>query len=250
MRPILFEGAARRWSLGVALLAALTLLLISLAPSITAQDNPRPPHWFWGQDLDLYVEDQVVAINQDGVQVASTTVDSRGTWSLTVSPENARTVTLRLISDSGTRATDSLDVIEGGFDVEGISITDFRHQITEELEDAGDMISVLIIAQRLEDGRIEFGMRNPDGEDVLPRARKLRVEGRNHEGWARSSLVDFGNGFQGFIIARVLLDENRVEFGFRVTGYDDFLPRARKLSIEGSVGRWARSTPIEIPRPR
>lgn len=250
MRPILFEGAARRWSLGAALLATLTILLINFAPSITAQDNPRPPHWFWGNDLDQYVGDQVVAINQDGVQVGSTTVESRGEWTVTVSPEDARTVRLRLISDSGTRATDPLDVMDGGFDSDGLSISDFRHRISDELEEAGDLISVRIIAQRLEDGRIEFGMRNAEGEDVLPRARKLRVEGRDHEGWARSSLVDFGDGFQGFIIARVLLEENRVEFGFRVTGYDDFLPRARKLAIEGRVGRWARSTPIEIPRPR
>ena len=146
MRPILFEGAARRWSLGAALLATLTILLINFAPSITAQDNPRPPHWFWGNDLDSYVGDQVVAINQDGAQVGSTTVESRGEWTVTVSPEDARTVTLRLISDSGTRATDPLDVMDGGFDAEGLSISDFRHRISEELGGSDATIAVRIIA--------------------------------------------------------------------------------------------------------
>ena len=251
MRPILFEGAARRWSLGAALLAALTILLINFAPSITAQDNPRPPHWFWGNDLDSYVGDQVVAINQDGVQVGSTTVESRGEWTVTVSPEESRTVTLRLISDSGTRATDPLDVTEGGFDAEGLSITDFRHRITEELGDAGPTIAVRIIARRADDGRIEFGMRGPDGEDILPPARFFPDGGPGHSRWLRSTEIDFGDGFVGRIIARYVAEDGRTEFGFRVEGYDDIFPRARFFPASGpDHNRWLRSSEIEIGMPR
>ncbi|MXV81283.1 MAG: hypothetical protein F4X58_12745 [Chloroflexi bacterium] len=251
MRPILFEGATRRWSLGVALLAALTILLINFAPSITAQDNPRPPHWFWGQDLDLYVGDQVVAINQDGQQVASTTVDSRGTWSLTVSPENARTVTLRLISDSGTRATDPLDVMDGGFDAEGISITDFRHRISEELGGSDATIAVRIIARRADDGRIEFGMRGPDGEEILPPRRFFPAGGPGHTRWLRSTEIDFGDGFVGNIIARYVEADGRTEFGFRVAGYDDHFPTRRFFPATGpDHDRWLSSSEIEIGMPR
>jgi len=251
MRPILFEGAARRWSLGVALLAALTMLLVSLAPSITAQDNPRPPHWFWGNDLDSYVGDQVVAINQDGVQVGSTTVESRGEWTVTVSPEDARTVTLRLISDSGTRATDPLDVMDGGFDADGLSISDFRHRITEELGGSDATIAVRIIARRADDGRIEFGMRGPDGQDILPPARFFPDGGPGHSRWLRSTEIDFGDGFVGRIIARYVAEDGRTEFGFRVEGYDDIFPQARFFPASGpDHNRWLRSSEIEIGMPR
>lgn len=251
MRPILFEGAARRWSLGAALLATLTILLINFAPSITAQDNPRPPHWFWGNDLDSYVGDQVVAINQDGAQVGSTTVESRGEWTVTVSPEDARTVTLRLISDSGTRATDPLDVMDGGFDAEGLSISDFRHWISEELGGSDDTIAVQIIARRADDGRIEFGMRDPDGENILPRARFFPDGGPGHSRWLSSTEIDFGGGFVGRIIARYVSEDGRTEFGFRVEGYDDIFPRARFFPASGpDHNRWLRSSEIEIGMPR
>lgn len=251
MRPILFEGAARRWSLGVALLAALTILLINFAPSITAQDNPRPPHWFWGNDLDQYVGDQVVAINQDGVQVGSTTVESRGEWTVTVSPEDARTVTLRLISDSGTRATDPLDVMDGGFDSDGLSISDFRHRISEELGGSDATIAVRIIARRADDGRIEFGMRDPSGAEIFPRARFFPQGGPGHTRWLRSSLIDFGDGFEGRIIARYVDADGRTEFGFRVEGYEDLFPRARFFPASGpDHNRFLRSSEIEIGMPR
>ena len=251
MRAMLIEAGARRWGLRVALLAGLTALLVGLAPSITAQDNPRPPHWFWGTDLDSYVGDQVVAINQDGDQVGSSTVDSEGGWTVTVSPEDARTVTLQLITDSETRATDTLDVVDGGFDPDGLSITDFRHRISEELGGSDATISVRIIARRADDGRIEFGMRDPDGADIFPRARFFPQGGPGHSRWLRSSLIDFGDGFEGRIIARYVEADGRTEFGFRVEGYEDIFPRARFFPATGpDHNRWLRSSEIEIGLPR
>ena len=250
MRSILFGGAARRWSLSVALLTGLAALMVSLAASTSAQDNPRPPHWFWGVDMDSYVGDQIVAINQDGVKVGSSDIDSQGSWSLTVSPEDARTVTLRLVTDSGDRETDPLDVMDGGFDEDGLSISDFSNRITDVLEEPDETIFVRIIARRAEDGRIEFGMRDPDGQDIFPRARYFPATGPDHNRFLRSSEIDFGDGFTGRIIARRAPD-GRVEFGFRVEGYDDIFPRARYFPATGpDHNRFLRSSEIEIGQPR
>ena len=251
MRTILFEGATRRWALGVALLAGLAVLAVGLAPFAGAQENPLPPHWFWGTDLDSYVGDQVVALDQDGRQVSSDTVDSLGSWSIAISPEDARTITFRLITDSGTRQTDSLDVIQGGFDAEGLSITDFKHRVADELADTGETLTVRIIARRADDGRIEFGMRGPDGEDILPPSRFFPDGGPGHGRWLRSTVIDFGDGYEGRIIARYVEADGRTEFGFRVVGYDDIFPRARFFPPAGpDHNRWLRSSEIEIGLPQ
>lgn len=251
MRPILFEGAARRWSLGVALLAALTILLINFAPSITAQDNPRPPHWFWGNDLDSYVGDQVVAINQDGVQVGSTTVESRGEWTVTVSPENSRTVTLCLTSDLGGRATDPLDVVEGGFDPDGLSITDFT-------QSCGNTLPVQIRARVYPSSEdpsipfrsIEFNLSVdgvPQALNDNPRERTIRP---NHASgrWYRSNWFDLGDGFRAAIIA-CKDQEGGVRFGVRVDGRDDIIPRLNLLSSSRTSTGWAVSNVVDVMQP-
>ncbi len=250
MRSILFGGAARRWSLSVALLAGLATLIVSLAATTNAQDNPRPPHWFWGTDMDRYVGDMIVAINESGVQVGASDIDNQGGWAVTVSPDEARTVTLRLVTDSGNRETGQLDVMDGGFDPDGLSISEFSNRVTDEIEATGDTLSVRIIARRAEDGRIEFGMRDPDGEDIFPRARYFPATGPDHNRFLRSSEIDFGDGFTGRIIARRAPD-GRVEFGFRVEGYEDIFPRARYFPATGpDHNRFLRSSEIEIGQPR
>lgn len=250
MRSILFGGAARRWSLSVALLAGLATLIVSLAATTNAQDNPRPPHWFWGVDMNSYVGDQVIALNQNGVQVGSSDIDNQGRWAVTVSPDEARMVTLRLVTSSGDRETDPLDVIDGGFDPDGLSISEFSNRVTDEIEATGDTLSVRIIARRAEDGRIEFGMRDPDGEDIFPRARYFPATGPDHNRFLRSSEIDFGDGFTGRIVARRAPD-GRVEFGFRVEGYEDIFPRARYFPATGpDHNRFLRSSEIEIGQPR
>lgn len=250
MRSILFGGAARRWSLSVALLAGLATLIVSLAATTNAQDNPRPPHWFWGTDMDRYVGDKIVAINESGVQVGSSDIDNQGGWAVTVSPDEARTVTLRLVTATGDRETTALDVMDGGFDPDGLSISEFSNRVTDEIEATGDTLSVRIIARRAEDGRIEFGMRDPDGKDIFPRARYFPATGPDHNRFLRSSEIDFGDGFTGRIIARRAPD-GRVEFGFRVEGYDDIFPRARYFPATGpDHNRFLRSSEIEIGQPR
>ena len=248
-----FAVLTRRRIAGVAFLIGAAVLLAAQASSIGAQ-QPKTPHWFWGADASQYVGAQISAINQDGVEVdsdgeGSGVVNRDGGWWVTVSPEDARTVKLRLVLGDMVRETDALDVIEGGFDPEGLSIAAFS-PVSTTLDESGNTISVRIIARRAEDGRIEFGMRDPDGVDIFPRARYFPAAGPDHNRFLRSSEIDFGSGYTGRIIARRAPD-GRVEFGFRVEGYDDIFPRARYFPASGpDHNRFLRSSEIEIGMPR
>lgn len=248
MRTILFEGGNRRWSLSIALLAGLAVLLVSLAPSIDAQDNPRPPHWFWGNDADAYAGDVIQAVNHNGTVIQTATIANDGGWSVIVSLDDATMIKLQLVTNTVTRETGYLDVIEGGFEPEGLSIANFSTIVGPP----GDgTLTVRIIARRAIDGRIEFGMRGPDGEDILPPARFFPAAGPGHSRWLRSTEIDFGNGFVGRIIARHVAADGRTEFGFRVAGYDDIFPRARFFPASGpDHNRWLRSSEIDIGQPR
>ena len=253
MRANLTDISTRRWLGGVGLLIGLATLLAALAPPLGAQQPPTP-HWLWGADLDSYVGAEVQAINQDGAEVGSATVDSNGGWHIIVETSQATTVTLRLVTPTVTRATDPIDIYEGGFDAAGTSIKDFHHTVSEstlEVVEATETITVRIIARRADDGRIEFGMRGPDGQDILPPARYFPDGGPGHSRWLRSSEIDFGDGFVGRIIARHVEADGRTEFGFRVEGYDDIFPQARFFPAVGpSHNRWLRSSEIEIGMPK
>ena len=116
-----------------------------------------------------------------------------------------------------------------------------------------ETLTVRIIARRAPDGRIEFGMRPPVGDDILPRARYIAARGPAHDRWLRSTEIDFGDGFVGRIIARREAGNpnGRVEFGFRVEGYDDLFPRQRFFPGSGpDHHRWLRSSEIDLRRPR
>ena len=253
MHGTLLRASARRLLAGGALLVGLAALIAALS-STTGAQQPPAPHWFWGTDLDSYAGAEVVAINQDGVAVASTTVNADGEWSLIVETTSAVTVKLRLVSDSGIRETDSIDVVEAGFDSDGASISDFHTTVSQsdmEVVETADTITVRIIARRADDGRIEFGMRDQNGEDILPRARFFPNGGPGHGRWLQSTLIDFGGGFEGRIIARYVESDGRTEFGFRVAGYDDIFPKARFLPATGpDHNRWLRSSEIEVSAPR
>ena len=248
MRTILFEGATRRWVLSVALLAGLATLLVTLAPSINAQ-QPEAPHWFWGRDADLYSGAVIKAFNQNGVEIdtgpeGSGVIDAEGGWFVVVSLDDATHVTLRIVSASGDHETALMDVIDGEFNPSGLSITAFA-PIVEET------IAVRIIARRADDGRIEFGMRGPDGADILPPARFFPNGGPGHSRWLRSTVIDFGDGFEGRLIARYVEADGRTEFGFRVVGHDEIFPQARFFPAEGpNHNRWLRSSEIEIGLPQ
>lgn len=249
-------GAARRLGLGAALLVGVAALLVALAPSTNAQQQPPAPHWFWGDDADAYAGSEIKAFNQSGSEVStggegSGRIDADGTWFVAVTTEGGtRQVKLRIVSARGDRETGLLDVIQGGFSPAGLSITAFR-PVPEELDFDGETISVRIIARRAPDGRIEFGMRDPDGENVLPPARYFPVGGPGHTRWLRSTEIDFGGGYVGRIIARHVEETGRTEFGFRVEGYPDIFPRARFFPASGpDHNRWLRSSEIEIGVPR
>ncbi|MYD73576.1 MAG: hypothetical protein F4Y11_04820 [Chloroflexi bacterium] len=110
MRPILFEGAARRWSLGAALLAALTVLLLTQTPLniAQAQEHPVPPAWFFGIDAQAYAGATVTAINENGIEIAVNDeeegrVDSQGTWSFVILREDKATpIKIRITHTSRT----------------------------------------------------------------------------------------------------------------------------------------------------
>ena len=115
----------------LALVAGLLALLIAMTPALDAQTLPKTPHFFWGRDAAQYAGAQIQAFNQNGVEVQNASegdavVDANGGWFIAISPEDARTVKLRLTLGDVVRETDHLDVIEGGFDAEGLSITAFQ----------------------------------------------------------------------------------------------------------------------------
>ncbi len=111
-----------------------------------------------------------------------------------------------------------------------------------------EVVEARIIARRADDGRIEFGMR-VDQKNALPQRRFFPATGPNHGRWLESAELELEDGYLGQIIAR-RADDGRVEFGFRVEGHEDILPRARFFPSEGpDHNRWLRSSVSPIPRP-
>ncbi len=253
MRTISSDGAATHWIIRLSLVAALVALLASLTPALDAQERPPGPQVFYGEDAVGYAGSEIKVFNQNGVEISSGgegtgLVGSDGTWFVQISLDEATRAKLRIVSASGDRETDLLDLIE--FDLKEISIREFS-PVSEQLDVTGETISVKIIARRAPDGRIEFGMRGPDGEDILPPRRLFPLGGPGHTRWLRSSVIDFGNGFEGRIIARYVEADGRTEFGFRVVGHDDQFPTRRFFPATGpDHNRWLSSSVIEIGRPR
>ena len=108
----------------------------------------------------------------------------------------------------------------------------------------GEAIDGRIVAQRLDDGRIEFGFQ-PEGEDrILPRSRYFPANARVDR-WLVSSDVVFDGEVLGRITAR-RLDDGRVEFGFIPDGGDRILPSGRYFPSNARTNRWLHSTIIEV----
>lgn len=106
-------------------------------------------------------------------------------------------------------------------------------------DDAGEVAR--IIARRLADGRVEFGLRHADGSEQLPTPRlfpyRSAVEGR----WYRSGPVSVGSADDVRIIARKLAD-GRIEFALSFGG-SIWYPDARYFPYRTArVGRWLRSS--------
>ena len=101
-----------------------------------------------------------------------------------------------------------------------------------------------IVAQRLDDGRTEFGWQPADGERVLPRARYFPADAEVDR-WLNSSPVEVDGVEIGRINAR-LREDGRIEFAFTPTDGERIEPSARYFPADVRVGRWLRSTEIAI----
>ena len=101
-----------------------------------------------------------------------------------------------------------------------------------------------IVAQRLADGRTEFGWQPSGGARVLPRARYFPTDAQVGR-WLNSSPVEVEGEAIGRINAR-LLDDGRIEFAFTPTDGERILPPSRYFPRAARVGRWLRSTEITI----
>ena len=251
-----------------AALFAPLLLAAALIPVINAQPTTPPPHWFWGWDYDDFSGAVVVALDQDGDEVNRTTINAAGQWELTVDPRSAQSVTLELRASAGVylsgeftvEATIDRLVLEDDFVLQAPP----EPEVEEPEEIEVETIGVRIVARRTEDSRnrIEFGFRNPDNEEIFPRARFFPEYGFGHPRWVSSSLIDFGDGFEARIIARSEDRDGcieagtdgrgcRTEFGIRIEGHEDIFPRQRFFFRPGSPdhNRFASSNLIQIPRP-
>ena len=101
-----------------------------------------------------------------------------------------------------------------------------------------------IVAQRLDDGRTEFGWQPAGGARVLPSARYFPADAQVDR-WLRSSPVEVSGAEIGRINAR-LRDDGRIEFAFTPTDGERILPPSRYFPADVRVGRWLRSTEIAI----
>ena len=105
-----------------------------------------------------------------------------------------------------------------------------------------------IVAQRLADGRTEFGWQPAGGERVLPTQRYFPTDAEVGR-WLNSSPVEVEGEAIGRINAR-LNDDGRIEFAFTPTGRERILTDARYFPAEPRPNRWLRSTQITIGPPQ
>ncbi len=109
----------------------------------------------------------------------------------------------------------------------------------------GDLGSGRIVARRLADGRTEFGWQPIGGsERVLPQQRYFPTDATVSR-WLRSSPIEVDGVEIGRINARLLAD-SRIEFAFTAMGGERILPQSRYFPVGAGVGRWLRSTVIEL----
>ena len=124
--------------------------------------------------------------------------------------------------------------------------------VTAQDSGGGDA-EVRIVARKLTNGRVEFGLqqRQADrswGDRLLPRARffpPTTAAGR----WLGSSALELSVG-EVRIVARKLTD-GRIEFGLQQRQADDswgdrLLPRARLFPPTTAAGRWLASSPLTL----
>ena len=119
---------------------------------------------------------------------------------------------------------------------------------------------VRITAQRIDDGRIEFALLQatwPTGQDeldwtgsrILPAKRFFPAEPA-HNGWLRASWQTLTTGDRTEYVVRIVarrLDDGRTEFGLQANGQTAlYLPDSRFFPVSTTVGRWLRSSEINL----
>ena len=172
-----------------------------------------------------------------GTEIGTTTISS-GQWLLYLESDDDSMIRFQLVSANALRTSRSFELRHG--ELTRIRPTDFGPPQTT----VANTLSLRIIARMLDDGRIEFGVRDATGVEILPDQRVFPITAIANR-WLHSSVIDFGNGFSGRIIARRLAD-GRTEFGFRVPGDEDVLPARRYFPINPGHDRWLVSSQIEI----
>ena len=128
-------------------------------------------------------------------------------------------------------------------------------------DDASD--EVRIVARKLEDGRIEFGLQQRDsadawGERMLPTSRFFPADA-TVDRWLRSSpltvhVAATGDTAATDVMVRIVarkLANGKVEFGLRKQLPDDswsgeLLPSSRLFPTTAAVGSWLQSSPISV----
>ena len=124
-------------------------------------------------------------------------------------------------------------------------------------EATGSDVEVRIVARKLTDGRIEFGLQQRDSDDTwddrrLPRVRFFPTTARVDR-WLASSALDLPAG-EVRIVARKLTD-GRIEFGLQQRDSDDTwddrrLPRVRFFPTTARTNRWLASSPLTLATAR
>ena len=124
-------------------------------------------------------------------------------------------------------------------------------------QETGDGTEVRIVARKLDDGRLEFGLqqRQPDntwGDRQLPNVRFFPTTA-TVDRWLASSPLELTAG-NVRIVARKL-DDGRVEFGLQQrqpdnTWGDRRLPRVRFFPTTAGVNRWLASSPLTLTAPQ
>lgn len=105
--------------------------------------------------------------------------------------------------------------------------------------------SFQIVAQRLPDGRTEFGVLSDNGDLLLPKRRHLPADPPG-DSWLQSSKVHFSGVPVGWITARAVAG-GRIEFGFLTVDLERISPDLRFLPSSATIGRWLHSSTVELP---
>ena len=108
-------------------------------------------------------------------------------------------------------------------------------------------VDAYVLAQRTNDGRVEFRLETEDGTVLSPLRHRLPGES-NVDQWFGMSNVRLDGESLGRIIARMLAD-GQIEMGFMPWGGENILPESRLMAADATVGEWMKSSLISIPVP-